>query len=150
MSLKETCLRIRVGAVLIENNRMLLIAHKKDGEVYWMLPGGGVNVGESLEDALKRELLEELNISVKVNAVSFLSDSIHPFGKRHIVNICFLCSHLSGEYKLGVEERLHGFNFFTVKELESLRIYPPVNNELIAILNGKQSAAYLGKLWMVQ
>ena len=150
MSSENNCLRIRVGGIILDKDRMLLIAHEKDGDIYWLLPGGGVNFGESLEDALRRELLEELNISVKIDKISLLSDSIHPSGQRHIVNVSFLCSYLSGEYKLGEEDRLHGFNFFTAEELESLKIYPPINTELIDILKGKDSATYLGKLWEME
>ena len=150
MSSENNCMRIRVGGIILDKDRMLLIAHEKDGDIYWLLPGGGVDFGESLEDALKRELLEELNISVKIDKISLLSDSIHPSGQRHIVNVCFLCSYLSGEYKLGEEDRLHGFNFFTAEELESLKIYPPINIELIDILKGKDSATYLGKLWEME
>jgi 8-oxo-dGTP pyrophosphatase MutT (NUDIX family) len=126
---------------------MLLIAHEKEGEIYWLLPGGGVDFGESLEDALKREFMEELNISINVDEISLLSDSISPHGERHIVNICFRCSYLSGKYALGNDKRLHGFDFFSADEIASLKIYPPINSELISIIKEGPRKIYLGKLW---
>ena len=54
--------RIRVSALLQWNDRVLLCRHEKPGKEYWLLPGGGVNTGESLVDALHRELAEELGI----------------------------------------------------------------------------------------
>ena len=55
--------RIRVSAILRREGRVLLRRHEKDGRQYWLLPGGGVNAGESLVDALRRELAEECGIA---------------------------------------------------------------------------------------
>lgn len=141
-------IRIRVGGIILQEDKMLLIAHQKDGDIYWLLPGGGVIFGENLEDALKREFMEELNIGVSVGDMTFLSDSIAPSGERHIINICFRCSHVSGEYATGKDMRLHGFGFFDADEIASLKIYPPINSELISVLQGRRSASYLGNFWV--
>lgn len=45
--LKNT--RVRVAGVLVEEGKLLLIAHKKKKNIYWLLPGGGVDYGESLD-----------------------------------------------------------------------------------------------------
>jgi 8-oxo-dGTP pyrophosphatase MutT (NUDIX family) len=37
--------RVRVAGILINHEGVLLIAHKKDEDVYWLLPGGGVDYG---------------------------------------------------------------------------------------------------------
>ncbi len=52
--------RIRVSAILRWRGRMLLCRHEKGGKEIWLLPGGGVKSGESLTDALQRELAEEI------------------------------------------------------------------------------------------
>jgi ADP-ribose pyrophosphatase YjhB (NUDIX family) len=70
--------RIRVAGILIRGNRLLLIAHKKNDEIYWLLPGGGVDYGESLHEELIREFMEEHNISVDIKDVALISDSIDP------------------------------------------------------------------------
>ena len=54
--------RIRVSAILRWKGRVLLCRHEKPGKEYWLLPGGGVNPGESLIDALRRELAEEIGM----------------------------------------------------------------------------------------
>jgi ADP-ribose pyrophosphatase YjhB (NUDIX family) len=56
-------IRIRVAGLVVEENKILLIAHKKGNEIYWLLPGGGVEYQESLDEALKREFFEEYSRS---------------------------------------------------------------------------------------
>jgi len=139
--------RIRVAGILIRGNRLLLIAHKKNNEVYWLLPGGGVDYGESLHEALRREFEEELNVAIDVKDLVLVSDSIDPSGKRHVVNICFLCNYLGGDFVLGDDKRLHDFKFFSTEELSDITIFPPINNELVDIIKGKIHGRYIGKLW---
>ncbi len=143
-------IRIRVAALLIEDGKILFIAHKKENTVYWLLPGGGVNPGESLEEALKRELKEELDINIKVNDVALICDSIAPDETKHIVNICFFCTYNAGTYFLSREQRLYDFGFFNADEITNLQILPPIKSELENILRGFKNTIYLGKRWVKQ
>jgi 8-oxo-dGTP diphosphatase len=72
--------RVRVSAILRWKGRVLLCRHEKPGKEYWLLPGGGVNGGESLVDALHRELAEEIGIDdqLPVEGPVALVDSIAP------------------------------------------------------------------------
>jgi ADP-ribose pyrophosphatase YjhB (NUDIX family) len=140
-------LRVRVAGILITREGVLLIAHKKNDEVYWLLPGGGVDYGESLSEALVREFLEELNIDITVGDLAFISDSIDPSGGRHVVNICFICNYTGGEYLLGNEGRLHDFSFFRRDEILDIKLFPPINNELISLIDNGVKGKYIGKLW---
>jgi 8-oxo-dGTP diphosphatase len=143
-------IRIRVAGLLIEDGKILFIAHKKENTIYWLLPGGGVNPGESLEEALKRELKEELDIYIKVNDVALICDSIAPDESKHIVNICFFCTYNSGAYFLNNEQRLYDFDFFSADEFCNLQILPPIKDELKRILFGFKNTIYHGKKWVIQ
>lgn len=56
--------KVRVSAIIISNNKILLIHRKKEGREYWVFPGGGVEEGETNEQALIREVKEETNLDV--------------------------------------------------------------------------------------
>ncbi|HLO30090.1 MAG TPA: NUDIX domain-containing protein [Anaerolineales bacterium] len=59
-------MRIRAGIILIEEDKVALIERYRAGYHYYSFPGGGVNVGESLEHAAIRETLEELGLEVAI------------------------------------------------------------------------------------
>jgi len=86
--------RIRVSAFLHWRGSVLLCRHEKPGKEYWLLPGGGVNSGEPLVDALQRELEEELGINedVPLEGPVAIVDSIAPprsLVGKHVVHIIF-------------------------------------------------------------
>lgn len=60
-------MKARVAAIIIQEGRILLIHRRRDGVEYFTLPGGGIEEGESPEDACTREILEETGL----NAVGF-------------------------------------------------------------------------------
>lgn len=60
-------MRDRGAVVLIENNKVGLIKRIRDGTVYYVFPGGGIEVGENPEIAAKREAFEELGVKVNVS-----------------------------------------------------------------------------------
>ena len=139
---------VRVSGFLVREGALLLVAHRKKGEIYWLLPGGGVEFGESLKAALAREFCEELGIDVDVGPLLFMCDSIDPRGKRHILNVSFRCEYRGGEFRLGDDRRLHDFGFFSAQQIHGMRLYPPVNGTLVSILEDRQFDCYLGSLWM--
>jgi 8-oxo-dGTP diphosphatase len=139
---------VRVSGIIMQGDTLLLIAHRKKGDIYWLLPGGGVRRGESLAEALSREFMEELSITITVGSPAFMCDSIDPLGKRHILNISFTCDYRGGDYRLGRERRLHDFGFFSKQEISAMRIYPPINTTLESVLENKEHDFYLGSLWL--
>lgn len=59
-------MRNRAGGILIENGKVLLIHRIKDNDEYYVFPGGGIETNETIEQATKRELLEEAGIEVEL------------------------------------------------------------------------------------
>jgi ADP-ribose pyrophosphatase YjhB (NUDIX family) len=149
--------RMRVSAILRWRGRVLLIRHEKPGREYWLLPGGGVNSGESLVDALQRELYEEIGI---VGAVEVLPvegpvaivDSIAPqqsFTQKHVVHIIF-AGDLGGQSLVAVTSQdaaVRGHRLFSVDELDGIVLHPPIQRFLRRWQPG-DPVVYLGPLWV--
>ncbi|MFZ3579303.1 NUDIX hydrolase [Virgibacillus sp. DJP39] len=60
-------MRDRGSVVLVENKRIALIKRIRNGSIYYVFPGGGIEEDETPEEGAKREALEELGVEVKVN-----------------------------------------------------------------------------------
>jgi 8-oxo-dGTP diphosphatase len=89
-----------VGGVLVHEGRVLLIRRGKEPlRGRWMIPGGTVEAGETLEEALVREIEEETGLTVKPREVLTVVDRIHRDNGRlqyHFVIIDYLCEYVSG------------------------------------------------------
>jgi ADP-ribose pyrophosphatase YjhB (NUDIX family) len=97
---------VGVGAVVFEGDRVLLVKRGREplkGE--WSLPGGGVEVGESLTAAVAREVLEETELQVEVGPVVEVVDRIqHASDGRveyHFVIVDYLCHPCGGRVRPG-------------------------------------------------
>jgi ADP-ribose pyrophosphatase YjhB (NUDIX family) len=145
--------RIRVSAILRWKGRMLLCRHEKPGKEYWLLPGGGVNSGESLVDALRRELAEEIGIDepLPVEGPVAIVDSISPtqsFAAKHVVHIIF-AGDLGGrslEAVTSQDAAVRGHRLFEVHDLDGIVVHPPITRFLSRWQPG-DPAVYLGSLW---
>ena len=91
----------RAVAVIIKDNKVALIHRKKEGRDYWVFPGGGVENGETPEEAVVREVQEELSLVGKVEKLLFSVES-YPGGNK---DPYFLCNVGSGEIELGGSEK---------------------------------------------
>ena len=95
---------VGVGAVIIHQGCALIVQRGADprrGE--WTVPGGLVELGETLRAATEREVLEETGLVVKAGEVLDVFDSIYPDAEGrtqyHYVLVDFLCKLVSGELK---------------------------------------------------
>ncbi len=96
--------KVAVGAVIIEKNKVLLVKRKNppaQGE--WAIPGGKVRWGETLREALKREMKEELNVEIRpeglVKVVEIMPENGNP--NFHYVILDYRATIIGGKPQAG-------------------------------------------------
>ncbi|HZP00038.1 MAG TPA: NUDIX hydrolase [Terriglobia bacterium] len=86
---------VGVGGVVIHRDRVLLVRRGREpmkGE--WSIPGGALELGETLQDAVRRELREETGLDVEPTRILLVLDRILKYGRRvkyHYVIVDFAC-----------------------------------------------------------
>jgi 8-oxo-dGTP diphosphatase len=119
--------RIRACGLLFENRKILLVKHRGLGKpgYFWSPPGGGPEFGESVQEAVKREFMEEVNLAVKTR--NFAGFHEHIDDRFHALELFFFVERLSGELMLGTEPEgnagspvLEELGWFSIEELKQL------------------------------
>lgn len=118
------------AAVIIEQGKVLVTQRKQNSShgLLWEFPGGKVEEGEEPREALRRELKEELDIDVKVEAI--FDAVFHLYSEYPILLIVYHCQIERGILK---PLRCHDFQWVNLRELKSLAMLPadePIRNYL--------------------
>jgi 8-oxo-dGTP diphosphatase len=117
---------VGVGAVIVEHDRVALVKRGHPplaGE--WSIPGGVLEVGEMLREAVIREALEETGLTVEPGEILGVYDRLVREGERvlyHYVLIDFRCQRVSGELKPGSDADAVGW--FRGEEIDGLNLAP--------------------------
>jgi mutator protein MutT len=95
---------VGVGALIIDARGRLFLSRRgsqaKNERGLWEFPGGSVEFGEKLAEALQREMREEYGIEVQVGELLDVVDHILPEEGQHWVSPAFLCTITSGEPRI--------------------------------------------------
>lgn len=120
-------MKTRVRAVIIRNDKVLTLERNKVDDHFWCFPGGGAEEGESEQDALERECLEEANIKVRVGE-KFYHQDFEGYG----INF-YLCEIINGkvgkgngpEYQKGTDySGTHQPVWLPIKDLQKYDLRP--------------------------
>lgn len=123
--------RIRVCGLLVKGDELLLVKQQAPtrDRPFWSPPGGGLKLGERMEDALVREFAEETGLQIEPQCLFYISEFVQlPF---HAVEFYFLCESLSGNLVVGKDPELldHSqmildIQFFKFEEIKAMEVFP--------------------------
>jgi ADP-ribose pyrophosphatase len=108
-----------VGGIIWQENKVLLVERANDpGKGLWTIPGGYVDHGEQIYEAVKREILEETGLKTEPQSLIALWD--WP-GNKHMLYVVFLMHHIGGNL-LADPTEVSNLGFFTIEECSSINI----------------------------
>ena len=116
-----------VTAIVINNSNELLMIERSDNG-YWAVPGGAQDIGESVIDAVKREVAEETGIVVEVvHLTGIYSDPRHVIAYdngevRQEFSLCFRAKPVGGSLRMSAEATK--VQWVPPEQLDSLKIHP--------------------------
>lgn len=127
-------IRNSAKALILEDQHVLLIKKQHDEGVYYIFPGGGQEKGETLEQAVQRECLEELDVKVLVQELGYIREYIgknHEFAAMdeevHQIEFYFRCeiqeTSIHGQPIQPDTDQI-GVEWLPIERLNDFRIYP--------------------------
>lgn len=109
------------GAVILnDKNQILLMKRGKECRNkagFWTIPGGRVELFETFQDAIKREVLEEIGVEVQVIKLISLTDDIIKEEDQHWVSPQYLCKITNGEIKNMEPHKCDELKWFDLNDL---------------------------------
>ena len=142
--MKDNVYKVRATGVLIENNSLLLVKQKLANNKNWSLPGGRVEPGETLEQALIREMKEETGLDVEPIRMLYVCD-VEASGNT-VLHITFLCKRVGGKLTLPTNEfdenPIHDVQFIPIDKLTEYGI----SEKFVEIIKNDfpNSGSYMG------
>ena len=107
---------VGVGAIIVDNQGRLFLARRgpaaKNERGLWEFPGGSVEFGETMADALRREMREEFGIEITVGKLLDVVDHILKEEKQHWISPSFLCTISAGEPRIMEPEKCAEIGWF--------------------------------------
>lgn len=108
---------VAVDAIVINSKKEILLTRRniKPFRGKWVLPGGHVKYGETVEEALRREVEEETGMKVEIKKLHGVYSNPKRDPRYHIICVCYICGMLSGEIRINFE--VGEIAFFPLKHL---------------------------------
>ena len=126
-------LLVVVACALIDADKRILLAQRPEGKALaglWEFPGGKIDAGERPEQALIRELWEELGITVKEACLAPLTFASHAYPDFHLIMPLYVCRRWDGSV---VSKESQALKWVMPRDLRNFAM-PPADEPLIAPL----------------
>ena len=131
---------VGVGAMVFNEAGEVFLSQRgplaKNERGCWEFPGGSVEYGEKLTDAIQREMLEEYGMEIEITELLSVDDHILPDEGQHWVSPTYLARHVSGEPHILEPGKCSAIGWFALDELP----------EPLSVISVANVAAYRAKM----
>lgn len=131
------------SAVVTDDAGRIVLQRRSDNDL-WALPGGGMEIGESLAETVVREVYEETGLQVEPRyVVGVYTDPKHVFAYddgevRQEYSVCVACTIRGGELRISDESTDLGL--YSVEEIKAMPVHPRIRARLLDFLAGQRGA----------
>ena len=115
---------VRVSGILIKEGKLILVRHENslNGD-YYLLPGGGLEKEETIEECAIREVKEEAGLDVQVENLAYYEDVVSK--EDHTLHLIFKCNIIGGNLEnLNPDKKVKEILLVTKEELNELNFFP--------------------------
>lgn len=139
-------IRNSAKALIIKDGKMLATKINDNGDIFYIMPGGGQETGELLPEAVKREVAEEMGIEVEPKSLEFVVEGVS--GESfHRVDLVFLCEYVGEIEKAEIhgDHNQIGFAWLSIENLMNEPLYPSkLRSQIIRLYHHEKTEVYLG------
>jgi mutator protein MutT len=135
----HTEIRVGVGGIVLnEENKVFVALRSKQARIEpgkWEFPGGELEFGENVEDALRREFFEEHDINIKIQELLQVYSFILKNCSQQWIGVHFLCKIISGQPTIKEPDKCEDWGWFQLSDVEKLTLTEPSSALLQKYLN---------------
>lgn len=142
-------IRHRIAGIFVQDEKILLVKHRKSGREYYLLPGGGQELGETAAVTLAREWQEELSLKIKVGNFIFCGESVpQDTNRAQVFQMVFEVESIEGKIEVHREGALAGHAWIPIRDLESIAFFPACLEQVKAYCRGEKVVPYERYRWL--
>lgn len=140
-------IRVRAGAVIIEDSSILLIEFNNENGLHYNLPAGGVEPNETIIEAVRRETKEEASVDVEVGPLAFVYEyapylNSNKYDETHSLELMFECKITNGSiprFPDNPDPDQTAVKWIKLSELHNVILYPNIGEHIINYIENKRN-----------